>query len=257
MKVAASVVTARRKTLSALLEDHRYLPLAEVCTRLKISEATARRDLRVLEREQRITRTYGGALSTFDATSASFVERRMLNRRAKARIAEKALQFIRPGSICFFDSGTTIFALAEALCRKPVAALRAVTNNLPVAEMLGRCADIEVHLLGGRFFAAPVDPARRGCVPIGASVEIRYGLPRRGRNHHEWYLGQRSRGGCLPAYPCAPVGADLCLRARGEVLAVPREFYWGRGVHNFNSSPMPRWLNLTATAFLSKAVPLD
>jgi DeoR/GlpR family transcriptional regulator of sugar metabolism len=32
-----------------------------------------------------------------------------------------------------------------------VAALRAVTNNLPVAEMLGRCADIEVHLLGGRF----------------------------------------------------------------------------------------------------------
>jgi DeoR/GlpR family transcriptional regulator of sugar metabolism len=151
MKVAASVVAARRKSLAGLLENHRYLPLAEVCSRLKISEATARRDLRVLERDRQITRTYGGALSAFDATYASFVDRRMLNRRAKARIAEGALRFIRPGSTCFFDSGTTIFALAEALYRHPVAGLRAVTNNLPVAEMLGRCADIEVTLLGGRF----------------------------------------------------------------------------------------------------------
>lgn len=151
MKVAASVVAARRKSLAALLENHRYLPLAEVCARLKISEATARRDLRVLERERRITRTYGGALSAFDAAYASFVDRRMLNRRAKARIAERALRFIRPGSTCFFDSGTTIFALAEALYRQPVARLRAVTNNLPVAEMLGRCPIIEVHLIGGRF----------------------------------------------------------------------------------------------------------
>jgi len=151
MKVAASVVAARRKSLAALLENHRYLPLAEVCSRLRISEATARRDLRVLERELRITRTYGGALSSFDATYASFATRRSLNRQAKARIAAKALRYIRPGSTCFFDSGTTIFALAEALYREPVARLRAVTNNLPVAEMLGRCPGIEVHLLGGLF----------------------------------------------------------------------------------------------------------
>jgi DeoR/GlpR family transcriptional regulator of sugar metabolism len=151
MKVAASIVAARRKSLAALLENHRYLPLAEVCARLRISEATARRDLRVLERERRITRTYGGALSAFDTTYASFADRRMIDRRAKARVAAKALRFIAPGSTCFFDSGTTIFALAEALYRQPVAALRAVTNNLPVAEMLGRCPSIEVYLIGGRF----------------------------------------------------------------------------------------------------------
>ena len=151
MKVAASVVAARRKSLAALLENHRYLPLAEVCSRLKISEATARRDLRVLERERRVTRTYGGALSSFDATYASFAARRPLNRQAKAKIADKALRFIQPGSTCFFDSGTTVFALAEALYRHPVARLRAVTNNLPVAEMLGRCPSFEVHVLGGLF----------------------------------------------------------------------------------------------------------
>ncbi len=151
MKVAASVVAARRKSLAALLENHRYLPLGEVCSRLKISEATARRDLRVLERERRVTRTYGGALSSFDATYASFADRRLVNRQAKARIAAKALILIQPGSTCFFDSGTTVFALAEALYHHPASSLRAVTNNLPVAEMLGRCPHIEVHLLGGRF----------------------------------------------------------------------------------------------------------
>lgn len=149
MKVAASVILARRKSLAELLENHRYLPLAEVCTRLNISAATARRDLHALARDKQITRTYGGALSTFDATYASFADRRRLDRGAKSRIAAMARGKIKPKTICFFDSGTTVFALAEALMQQPVAGLVAVTNSLPVAEMLGR--GHEVHLLGGRF----------------------------------------------------------------------------------------------------------
>jgi DeoR/GlpR family transcriptional regulator of sugar metabolism len=150
MKVASSVILARRKSLAKLLENHRYLPLAEVCARLGISQATARRDLRVLVREKKITRTYGGALGNFDATFASFADRRAVDYDVKVRLAQKARGFIRENTTCFFDSGTTIFALAEALYREPVAGLCAVTNSLPVAEMLGR-AGFEVHLLGGRF----------------------------------------------------------------------------------------------------------
>lgn len=151
LKVAASVILARRKALAVLLESHRYLPLAKVCAHLGISPATARRDLRALARDQRLTRTYGGALSTFDATFASFADRRGVDREAKVQVAEKARRLIKPSTTCFFDSGTTIFALAEVLYRNPVARLRAVTNSLPVAEMLGRRPEIEVHLLGGRF----------------------------------------------------------------------------------------------------------
>jgi DeoR/GlpR family transcriptional regulator of sugar metabolism len=149
MKVATSIINARRKSLAELLEN-RYLPLAEVCSRLGISQATARRDLRVLVREKKITRTYGGALGNFDATFTSFADRRAVDQQVKARLAQEARGFVRENTTCFFDSGTTIFALAEALYRDPVAGLCAVTNSLPVAEMLGR-AEIEVHLLGGRF----------------------------------------------------------------------------------------------------------
>jgi DeoR/GlpR family transcriptional regulator of sugar metabolism len=150
MKVASSIIFARRKSLAELLENHRYLPLAEVCARLGISEATARRDLRVLVREKKITRTYGGALANFDTALPSFADRRALDHEVKARIAQKARGFIQENMTCFFDGGTTVFALAEALYREPVPGLRAVTNSLPVAEMLGR-AEVEVHLLGGRF----------------------------------------------------------------------------------------------------------
>ena len=151
MRVPISVVLARRKSLAEMLASRQYLPLAEVCARLGVSEATARRDLRVLERDKKITRTYGGALGRFDASYASFADRRTVDHAVKARIAGEALRYIEPGLTCFFDSGTTIFALAEALYRAPVPDLRVVTNSLPVAEMLGRDPGNEVHLLGGRF----------------------------------------------------------------------------------------------------------
>ena len=151
MKVATSIILARRKSLAGLIESHRYLPLSEVCARLGISQATARRDLRVLVREKKITRTYGGALGIFDATFASFADRRAVDHDVKAHLAQKARGFIQENTTCFFDSGTTVFALAEALYRQPVPGLCAVTNSLPVAEMLGRCPEVEVHLLGGRF----------------------------------------------------------------------------------------------------------
>ena len=149
MKVATSVIVARRKSLARALEN-RYLPLAEVCAQFGISPATARRDFLALAREQKITRTYGGALGKFDATFTSFADRRAVGQQVKSRLAEEALQLVPANSTCFFDSGTTIYALAEAIYRQPVAGLRAVTNSLPVAELLGR-SQIEVYLLGGRF----------------------------------------------------------------------------------------------------------
>ncbi len=164
MKVSASVIRARRKSLAQLLESHRYLPLGEVCARLGISEATARRDLQALAGEEKITRTYGGAFSKFDVTANSFAHRRAIDPQVKAFIAEEALRFVRPNTTCFFDSGTTIYALAEALYREPVAGLRAVTNSLPVAEMLGRRPEIEIHILGGQFL-------HRQSILLGASAQ--------------------------------------------------------------------------------------
>ncbi len=151
MKVATSVILARRQSLAKLLDSHRYLPIAEVCSRLGISPATARRDLCALARDNQVTRTYGGALTAADATLVPFADRRGIDPQPKSQIARKAIRLVKPDTTCFFDSGTTVFALAEEIYRAPVRGLCAVTNSLPVAEVIGRCPEIEVHLLGGRF----------------------------------------------------------------------------------------------------------
>jgi len=149
VKVARHLVEARRERLADLLRQHRYLPLHDVCSQFGISEATARRDLAALSDAKKVTRTYGGALADYNATFASFAERRNLSREAKRKIAARALALLRPGMTCYLDAGTTMLALAEALRQRPVTPLTIVTNNLLVAETLAEQPGIEVHLLGG------------------------------------------------------------------------------------------------------------
>lgn len=152
MKVAVKYVQARRSRLAQLLQQHRFLPLTDLCSKLGVSEATARRDLAALAKEHKITRTYGGAMSSFDQTFTSFRERQVRAPEAKRRIALTALHLIKPNSTCFLDVGTTLFALADALRQKPVKGLTLVTNSLPIAEMLGPVRGYAVHLLGGQLF---------------------------------------------------------------------------------------------------------
>ena len=153
MKVARHLVKARREQLASLLQEHRYLPLAKLCRRLRVSEATARRDLASLAHDKVITRTYGGALVDFGQRFPSFLERLHRARAAKRQIAVAALRLIKPSMVCFFDSGTTVYAIAEALTVKPVANLTVVTNNLPVADILSDLKGLHVEVIAGQYLS--------------------------------------------------------------------------------------------------------
>lgn len=151
MKVPLHVVRARREKLALLLQQHRYLPIQELCRRLEISEATARRDLAALVREKRITRTYGGALREFNDRFPSFRERQGEGARAKRKIAQAALALFEPHRTYFFDSGTTVFAIAEAFREHPVTPATIVTSNLPVGETLASIPEVQVFQVAGQL----------------------------------------------------------------------------------------------------------
>ena len=151
MKVPLHVVQARRERLGQLLQQHRYLPVNELCRRLGVSEATARRDLAALVGEKKITRTYGGALHEFNDRFPSFRERQGRGSRAKGKIAKMALACFEPNRTYFFDSGTTIFAVAEAFRDHPVTPITVVTPNLPVGEMLASIPGVQVFQLAGQL----------------------------------------------------------------------------------------------------------
>lgn len=151
MKVPLHIVQARRERLAQIIEQHRYLPVKELCDRLRVSEATVRRDLAALVREKKITRTYGGALHEFNDRFPSFRERQSQGTRGKAKAVKPALRLLEPNRTYFFDSGTTIFALAEAFRDHPVTPVTIVTSNLPVGEMLASIPGVQVFQLAGQL----------------------------------------------------------------------------------------------------------
>jgi len=136
-----------------MLAQHGYMPVSELCRRLKVSEATARRDLAALVDEKKIKRTYGGAVAEFENRYPSFTERTATSRRAKAQIAAAAISYLSPGLTVFLDAGTTVYAIAEAFRTRPVTPMTVVTSNIPVGEMLATIPGVQVFLLAGQLLA--------------------------------------------------------------------------------------------------------
>jgi DeoR/GlpR family transcriptional regulator of sugar metabolism len=152
MRVPFHEVAGRRERLRGLIRADGFLPVREICRRLGISPATARRDLAAVAADGRITRTHGGALADYNAAFASLGERAGRARTAKGRIAAAAVRLAPRRGTIFLDAGTTVQALARALVRaKAGPGLVVVTNSLPVANVLGGVPGLELHVLGGMF----------------------------------------------------------------------------------------------------------
>ncbi len=152
MRVPRHIVERRQERLRGLIRADGFLPVGEICRRLGVSEATARRDLSAVAANGHITRTHGGALADYNASFASLGERLGRARTAKGRIAAAALARCPRQGLVFLDAGTTISALARLLLRRgDLSGLTVVTNSLPVATMLGGARGLELHVLGGTF----------------------------------------------------------------------------------------------------------
>ena len=152
MRVPQHLVDRRRQLLRDLIRTDGFLPVAEICRRLGISEATARRDLVSIADAGHITRTWGGALADYNAAFTSHGERATRARSAKGRIAAAAAARVARTGTIFLDAGTTVQAVARRLLRRrDFSGLRVVTNSLPVATMLGGAEGLELHVLGGTF----------------------------------------------------------------------------------------------------------
>jgi DeoR family fructose operon transcriptional repressor len=119
---------------------------------LDVSLETVRRDLGVLERRGVLRRTHGGAVPAELLRFEPEVAERQQERVAeKARIAERALEFVPRRGTVALDAGTTTAALAEILPADRE--LTVLTNCLPIASLLASRPSIKVLIAGGRVRA--------------------------------------------------------------------------------------------------------
>jgi DeoR family glycerol-3-phosphate regulon repressor len=122
--------------------------IAALAKSLGVSRETVRRDLNALAERQLLTKTHGGALAN-QAAEPSLSARIDVNAGGKRRIAQAAAKLVDDGTSLIVDCGSTTQALAQALLGHR--RLTVYTNDLRVAEALGRRNGNTVHLLGGQL----------------------------------------------------------------------------------------------------------
>jgi len=126
----------RLDNLRELIRGKGVIRVEEICSQLKVSPATVRRDLDQLEESGTIRRVHGGAVSVDSRLEEPlFDDKASIAAREKNRIAKAALQFVEPGDTIYLDGGSTVLEFARLL--RDRTNLTVVTNSLRAAHELG------------------------------------------------------------------------------------------------------------------------
>ena len=139
----------RLDNLRELIRGKGVIRIEEICSQLRVSPATVRRDLDQLEESGAIRRVHGGAVSVESRLEEPlFDDKASIAAREKHHIAEAALQFVEPGDTIYLDGGSTVLEFAQLLHDRTN--LTVVTNSLRAAhELAGRGP--RLILIGGEL----------------------------------------------------------------------------------------------------------
>ncbi len=145
-------VEERRRMILDELKQRGRVSVKELSDAMRVSEVTIRQDLRSLETEGLLERTYGGALLREAPTGPpelSFHTRMGKKRAQKEAIALAAAALVHEGDAIALDASTTAFAAAGLL--KSLRRLTVITNSLHLANFFLDAPQISVMLPGGRL----------------------------------------------------------------------------------------------------------
>jgi DeoR/GlpR family transcriptional regulator of sugar metabolism len=128
----------------------------QLAEQLNVSESTIRRDLRQLDRNGELTRTYGGAVITArrDGNGRGLAEQPFsvvmgadsTPKKNKDRMAVRAAQLVPDDSVVLLDIGVTTALLARHLRGRPITV---ISSSLGVLDELRDDDTVRVIMLGG------------------------------------------------------------------------------------------------------------
>lgn len=141
----------RQEKILELVRTNGRVEVQEICGLFSVSEDSARRDLRMMEKKGLVERTYGGAiLPKSPVGEASPSERRGAGSVRNAGVAALAASFVRDGDAVFLDGSAAVARMIPELV--PRNRLTVFTHSVEIAhELLLSKSDAEVFLIGGRL----------------------------------------------------------------------------------------------------------
>ena len=139
----------RKEEILEYIKDKKVCTADELQKKFDISISTVHRDLNILEREGSISKFYGKV--TVNEEESLFKSRININVDLKRKIAQKAIEFIENDDCIFLDSSTTVYYLAEALCKSSFKNILVVSNNAFIPNLFLNSKNIDLVLTGGKL----------------------------------------------------------------------------------------------------------
>ena len=126
------LVEKRQQMILKMLEERKSVTVNEIKDSLGISESTIRRDLTMLDKENKLIKVFGGAIavnSNYTAKELSVSQKLRVNEKEKRQIARKAAELIKPTDFVYLDAGTTTGYMIEYIsCKEATFVTNAVAH---------------------------------------------------------------------------------------------------------------------------------
>ncbi|MGH3661555.1 MAG: DeoR/GlpR family DNA-binding transcription regulator [Micromonosporaceae bacterium] len=146
----------RWNTLLEILAEDGRISVEDAAAKLRVSQATIRRDFDQLAQQQMINRTRGGAVANTVSYDLPLRYKSARNVSEKQRVGQAAAGLVTPGMVVGINGGTTTTEVARALATRPDllrntdgGALTIVTNALNIANELIVRPHVKVVVTGG------------------------------------------------------------------------------------------------------------
>ena len=153
---------ARRNAIREQLQEHKSVTITELAARLNVAKETIRRDLKVMEEDDELIRTHGGAYILEGVQNEIDVStRRVLKTAEKEIIAQKCDALIQSGDFIFLDGSTTAWFIAHKLTARKLTVL---TNSLEIAKILSDSKTVSLFVIGGEYAAGNMCFTGQGAV---------------------------------------------------------------------------------------------
>lgn len=136
----------RERYILDLLAQDGSLSVTALSRDLGVSEVTIRANLKALEQQGLLSRTWGGAKPT---SMLNVLDRVKVNEAQKERIAAAAAALVRDDDRIMIEAGTTNALIAKYLTGRR--GVQIVTNSLLLLTYARANRDLDILLTGGQF----------------------------------------------------------------------------------------------------------
>ncbi len=140
----------RRREILAVLGQNGRITVEEVARRFGVSAVTARSDLDTLSQSGALVRSHGGGIRPLAvAPEHPLKVREGMHHEEKVRIAQAAVQLIRPLQTVILCTGSTSVELASQIRRTCPENITVITYALNIAAKLVDLPNVSLFMLGG------------------------------------------------------------------------------------------------------------